>query len=397
MRIAMVFDGLQTGGIERVGADYARILVDAGHDVTIVNLRPNLNAMEQEFPVSCSIVHFDYKRKLVPEQYNKVTRIWSWGKFAYPVVAILLSPINILLKVICRLKFSKKEKYDLAIAFSGHFNDLNFVANKFINANHLIGWMHGALYSYVLLSGGFLNLYKKIYNIIALVETGQEEVLLYNNYLNLNINKLYNPSFIFEKQINDKEVVRLKNKYGKYILMVSRFNYPHKDPYTLIDAFTLFYDKHKDLNLVFVGDGPDKANAVSYAKKKGTDVASHIFFEGEKLNTQDYYKSAFMLVQSSCFEGLPTTLIEALYFNLPIISSDCPTGPREILGNNEYGLLCEVRNSEDMAQQIISMYEDEELYKCYKEKSKERIVDFMPNTIQAKFFKIIGTIEGQEE
>lgn len=397
MKIAMVFDGLQTGGIERVGADYARIFVDAGHDVTIINLRPDLNVMEKEFPDSCKIVHFKYKRKMVPERYNKAIRIWSWGKFAYPVISVLLYPVNKIFKMIYKLRFPREKKYDLAIAFSGHFNDLYFVADKFVSAPNTLCWLHGTLYSYLLLSDGFLNLYKKIKNIIVLVDACQDEVLLYNRYLNLNINKLYNPSFLSEKRINDEEVHKLKKQYGKYILMVSRLSFPPKDPYTLIDAFSIVHDKYKDLNLVFVGDGPDKSKAIEYARSKGGDIASHIFFEGEKYNTQDYYKSAFMFVHSSDFEGLPTTLIEALYFNLPIVSSDCPSGPREILGNNEYGLLCEVRNPEDMAQQIISMYEDEELYKFYKEKSKERVVDFMPNTIQDKFFKIIETIEEQEK
>lgn len=49
MKIAIVFDGLQIGGIERVGADYARILSELGHDVTVVNLVPNLKEMEKNF------------------------------------------------------------------------------------------------------------------------------------------------------------------------------------------------------------------------------------------------------------------------------------------------------------------------------------------------------------
>lgn len=53
MKIAIVFDGLQIGGIERVGADYARILSELGHDVTVVNLVPNLKEMEKEFPKDC--------------------------------------------------------------------------------------------------------------------------------------------------------------------------------------------------------------------------------------------------------------------------------------------------------------------------------------------------------
>lgn len=56
MKVAMVFDGLQIGGIERVGADYAKIIYELGHDLTIVNLNPKLDEMEKEFPDECKMV-----------------------------------------------------------------------------------------------------------------------------------------------------------------------------------------------------------------------------------------------------------------------------------------------------------------------------------------------------
>lgn len=390
MKIAMVFDGLQIGGIERVGADYARILTSAGHDVTIINLRPHLTDLEKEFPSSCHMVHFNYSRKLTPEQYNKAIRMWNWGKYAYPVIATALFPLNLALKIKSRIQI--KNQYDLTIAFSGHFNDLTFVADGFVKSKHKLCWLHGALYSYLLLSDGFLNLYRKIKNLVVLVESGQHEVFEYNKYLHLNIHQLYNPSFIAGKQINDKEIQKLKEKYGKYIVMVSRIEAPHKNPYTLIDAFALVLKKHEDLNLVFVGDGPDRTKAMEYAKKKGEEISAHIFFEGAKTNVQDYYSSAFMMVQSSEFEGLPTTIIEALYFHLPIVATDCPTGPREILGNNDFGLLCKVHNATDMAKQINLLIEDEKLYNYYKQESPKRAKAFMPETIKTKLLDILNLL-----
>lgn len=390
MKIAMVFDGLQIGGIERVGADYARILTSAGHDVTIINLRPHLTDLEKEFPSSCHMVHFNYSRKLTPEQYNKAIRMWNWGKYAYPMMATALFPLNLALKIKSRIQI--KNQYDLIIAFSGHFNDLTFVADGFVKSKHKLCWLHGALYSYLLLSDGFLNLYRKIKNLVVLVESGQHEVFEYNKYLHLNIHQLYNPSFIAEKQINDKEIQKLKEKYGKYIVMVSRIEAPQKNPYTLIDAFALVLKKHEDLNLVFVGDGPDRTKAMEYAKKKGEEISAHIFFEGAKTNVQDYYSSAFMMVQSSEFEGLPTTIIEALYFHLPIVATDCPTGPREILGNNDFGLLCKVHNATDMAKQINLLIENDKLYNYYKQESSKRTQAFMPETIKSRLLYILNLI-----
>ena len=60
MKLAIVFDGLQIGGIERVGIDYIRIFRNLGHDVTVFNLRPELKAMECSIDdsVRCARINF---------------------------------------------------------------------------------------------------------------------------------------------------------------------------------------------------------------------------------------------------------------------------------------------------------------------------------------------------
>ena len=66
--------------------------------------------------------------------------------------------------------------YDVAVGFSGHYNDLSFVAYNFIRSKRKIAWLHGALYQYIMSSQGFETLYKKIKNLVVLVGDGQEEV-----------------------------------------------------------------------------------------------------------------------------------------------------------------------------------------------------------------------------
>ena len=62
MNIALVFDGLNIGGIERVGADYAKLLRQLGHDVTIINLMPELCEMVKEYPEDCKYKTIKYPR-----------------------------------------------------------------------------------------------------------------------------------------------------------------------------------------------------------------------------------------------------------------------------------------------------------------------------------------------
>ena len=69
-------------------------------------------------------------------------------------------------------------------------------------------------------------------------------------------------------------------------------------------------------------------------------------------NPYKYLKSADLLVLTSKYEGLPNILLEAVSLKKNIISTDCPTGPREILSNGKYGDLFRVGNYNQLAKKI---------------------------------------------
>lgn len=395
MKIAIVFDGLQIGGIERVGADYARILSELGHDVTVVNLVPNLKEMEKEFPKDCKWIGFNYPRRIVTEQYAQLVKKGFWGTACYLVAMLVMPVISYTLKRKFKMIYHDSEEFDLTIAFSGHFNDLDFVSREFIKSKKKMCWLHGALYSYFLISYGYMRLYEKIKNLIVLVDDAQEEALSYNKNLKLNIHKLYNPTFIKNREINCAHVEELKQKYGKFVLMVSRFEYPHKDQYTVAKMLDIVRKKyHEDLDLVFVGDGPDEESVKKYVITLSQDTQEHIHFEGSRFDVQDYYKAAFLLVHASVAgEGLPTIMIEAMSYRLPMVVTDSKTGPREILGENEYGLLCRVKDPEDMANKVKKIASDPDLYNHYVLKSDERIKDFSPDVIKERLKSILEEVE----
>lgn len=387
MKIAMVFDGLQIGGIERVGVDYVKILQQLGHKVTIFNLNPKLNDMEKEYRNECNIIHINFPRKLAPEQYTKLIKYNILGQFVYSFVYIVMLLINFLYKIICHRRRILKQKYDLAIAFSGHYNDLTFVASGFVKCRKKMCWLHGALYGYILISDGFLNLYKKIKNLVVLVDIFQDEVLITNKQLSLNIYKLYNPSFISFKKIDNKKVLQLKKKYGLFVMMVGRIA-EDKDQLTLIKAIEYIKKKYEfEEKLVLVGDGIKRKELEEYVVNH--ELLNTIIFEGNRIDIQNYYSAAYLFAHSSLLEGLPTTLIEALYFKLPIVATDSLPGVREILGNNDYGMITPIANFEKLGEAIYTMYFDKELYKKYSEKSKERFKDFSPERIKEKLNNIL--------
>lgn len=395
MHIAMVFDGLQIGGVERVGADYAKMLCDMGHQVTIINLNSEYHEMEKEFPTQCKIVRCNFKRKYSPENYFWMNE--KGGKYVilYPFVYFIVSIFNRLYRIYCHISNpSLKNNYDIAIAFAGHINDLSFVGNSFVKSQKKMCWLHGALYSYLLMSKGYLKEYIKIKNLVVLVDDAQEEVLMYHPSLNLNITKLYNPILINNKVIDEKKVNELKKMYGKFAVMVARFNYPHKDQYTVAEAIKIVREKYgDDINLVFIGDGPEKEKVRNVVSCFNDNIKNHIFFESSSMDIQNYYSATYVLLHASVAgEGLPTVILEAMANNLPTIVTNSKTGPFEILKDNQFGLLCQVKDPEDMAQKVHLLINNEELYKHYQEMGKERIKDFDYKTISNQLKKILENL-----
>lgn len=387
MKIAMVFDGLQVGGIERVGTDYVKLLQELGHQVDVINLNPKYTDFESELSSKVKIIHYRLPRKLCSEQYAQLIKKSFIGRIVYPIISIILNIFLFFAKMIFRIEH--KEKYDITIAFSGHFNDLTFVANTFLRTKKKMAWLHGALYGYLLISDGYYNLYKQIVNLVCLVDDAQDEALIYNHDTTLRINKLYNPTFVKTKNINADNVKEIEAKYGNFLLMVSRFEYPHKDHYTVCKALEILRKEYADdVHLVLIGSGPEEKLVQQFVKK--IHMEKYIHFLGTKRNVQDYYSAAKILVHASVAgEGLPTVQIEALANRLPQVVTDSKVGPREILGNNEYGLLSQVKDPYDMAKQVHKLLHDNKLYQHYVTVSGERSKDFDPDIVQAKLNRIL--------
>lgn len=391
-KVALVLDGLGIGGIERVAADYSKIFENLGYEVTVINLAPKQVEMKSQFSIKSKFINFSFSRKEAPEQYAQFVKRYWWGRYLYPVIFTILQVWIVLKKIFFKLKY-RLGKYDIVISFASHFNDLTFVANNFVKADKKLSWLHGALYGYALISDGYLNLYNKIHNLIVLVDDAQKETLIYNRQLNLNINKLYNPTY-FTNGVSKERVRELRDRYGNYLLMVARFSYPHKDHYTVIKAFSKIVKTVSDINLVLVGDGPEMEKVRKYTANFGKKVSEKVYFVGATNDVKEYYAAAKILVHASVAgEGLPTVILEALSQSIPVVSTDSKVGPREILGNNEYGLLSEVENPDDMAKKVISLLSNNELYKQYVEFGNERIKDFYPQVIENRLLNILKSLD----
>ena len=95
--------------------------------------------------------------------------------------------------------------------------------------------------------------------------------------------------------------------------------------------------QRKNVQLIIIGKGSEEFKLKKFVIEN--NLGEKIKFLGYKKNPFKYLKQADILILTSIFEGSPNVLVEAQYLRKFVISTDCPTGPKEILNNGEYGVL----------------------------------------------------------
>lgn len=392
MNIIFIFDGLQFGGIERVGVEYIKLLSYRNFHITVVNLKPRLNALEKEMPDNINVIHLHYPRNLSPYRYGKFRRYGIVGNIVYGMIFVVLSIINLLYKPFYLNKIKGVYESDAAIAFSGHINDLTFTANNFKpHVGKTIAWLHGSQYSYYVINPCFYDLYVKIGNLVCLSEKDDEKgVFSFNEKNRINKVKIYNPINLSDRVIDSNKVECLKAEYGDFILMVGRLS-KDKDQGCLINAVRILSEKYNlKKNLLLVGDGPELEKLKKAAQDFG--VSDQVFFIGARYDVQNYYTAASIYAHSSPAEGLPTVLLEAMYYGLPIASTNSEPGVYEILREN-CGLITPVGNAEALADSIYKLYTDKSLVEELKMNCQDRIKQFMSEHVIMQFENYIKTLK----
>ena len=181
----------------------------------------------------------------------------------------------------------------------------------------------------------FYNLADTIIAISTKSKKSLEKILINKDKVKL----IYNPYLLNNNKFKEKN----KNKNFFNILCVGRLT-KQKNFLLVIKAINELTKKYPKIILTVVGDGPLKKDLIKIANK-------NIKFLNWTNNIKKYFLKSDLFILPSYYEGLPNALIEAAYYSIPSISTDC-SGAKDILSNNKGGYIIPINNLIELKKKI---------------------------------------------
>jgi glycosyltransferase involved in cell wall biosynthesis len=200
-----------------------------------------------------------------------------------------------------------------------------------------------------------------------------------------NTHVIENPLILQNKHHNVKR--------ENIILAVGRLH-PVKGFDLLIEAFSKLKTP-KDWKIVILGEGPEKENLNKLIAKSG--LKNKITLAGAVSDIEYYYKKSSIFALSSRAEGFPIGLCEAMGYGCAPIAFDCLTGPREIIENNQNGILIEAENIQQLTSAMQNLINDKQKRIALAKNAVTLYDRLAIDKISAVWFKLINNVIKQQK
>ena len=358
--ILLVGPSLGRGGAERVMADMSIFLSSLGHKVTLITAYDDI-----DYSHKGNIISLGLKKKSSLLFFTSIKAFFLWGKLVSQ-----LSP-DVIIDSRARRNTIRELMIHLFIyrnkcrkIFMCHRSDLEIYFPK---PRILFRPIYNKMSKIVSVSTDIEN---KL-NLLGLVNTQT----IYNGFDFNKINLIKNENHSFQE---------------KYVLCVGRMDDNVKQFKHAIDCYNNSTLHSKNIHLVILGQGKLKQSLEAYARL--SIHSKKIHFMGFVSNPYAYFNKADFLVLTSKLEGFPMVLIESLAFETPVVSYDCPTGPREIVQHEKNGLLVKANDKEMMTDAMNRMVQDNCLYKKLCANAKNSVAHLSMDKIAAEWQSLIDDI-----
>ena len=355
--IAFVIPSLSSGGAERVVSTLSNEMVK-DYNVVIINFAANTPF----YPLDDRIKLRYCRDKIEPSQNS-----WESLKLNYGLYQRLSA-------------IFKMEKVDVGIGFmtaanvitilAAKANKLPVIISERIDPNHSetnFIWKHIKKW-----------LYPKTDYLI--VQTEQIKKFFVRRVSESKVRILPNP-LSSDLCPNNNGNSKRKN----IILNVGRLS-NQKGQDILIKAFANL--NPLEWELVIVGEGPKREAYEKLIEDFGME--ERILLVGQIKDISKYYRSAKIFAFTSHFEGFPNALIEAMFMGLACISTDCPTGPSELISNGENGFLIKVNDEKVLSEKLRILIKSQKLIESYSKAAQKSVQKFKAENVSKEWKRIIS-------
>ncbi len=318
MKILFVVPLLKSGGAERVTTTFAKSLRDK-HDISFVNIGNGNGELQKWIKPYFNIVSLNQKRTItsyfaLKKQIKSLKPDFVFTSHIYVAVVLMLISITMQTKVIIRFPTMPTNKL-----YKGIRIKIMEILEK--------------------------ALFKRAYKIIAQTDAMKAEI---NNILKIDNDKIIVINNPIDTELINEQTYNSISPYkdsGTNYLAVGNIS-PAKGYDVLIKAFKEVVTNNNQAHLYILGRCEDEYSASIIEMAKD---CSNIHFEGFCENPYIYMKHCNALVLSSRMEGLPNVVLEAMYFNRPIVATKCVPIIETLIHDGENGYKIEPNNPEELA------------------------------------------------
>jgi glycosyltransferase involved in cell wall biosynthesis len=330
------------GGQERTLLDKANYLVGQGHDVLFVTYE---HEGRIAYPMDPLIKHVDLKCHVFRLYKDAVyLRFWRFLKLKFTFRKQMSDVIS----------FFHPDVIDIAIP-----NTENFLCDVMAVAKNvpIVIESHLAMGYQVIKRGKtetwlykFFNPQRAVCHADLFVSLTEGDAACWRQIGVKHLKIIPNPVTFYPDFLQN-----VKKKEGR-IICVGRLT-PQKRFDRLIDAFSLIAVRYPDWHITIFGEGEDKEKLQKQIAVRNLD--NRIFLNPPTKDIYSHYMSSQFMVLSSDFEGFGLVIVEAMACGIPVVTTDCPFGPSEIIEDGKSGLLAKM-DVKDLADKMEWMMTHDE-------------------------------------
>ena len=373
------------GGIDTVLVEYLRYLAkDNRYNIilAIATYMGELEVFRNRIPKNVKVIYFNRMKLLTSVPQKRVTK--QAGKFI-KLYGEMMNPI---------LRRKTQHNIHKLAKTTDLFIDFDCCAYSFLKSVHTkkIAFFHFSFAQSMAQNPKRMKRIRKQlehYNcVVTISKAMKEEGCRLFPELKDKLFVIYNAKDQNVIRRNAEEKVADERINKPYFLAIERLEESQKDITTLLKAYAILRkEKGVDEKLYIIGKGKSEEQLQQTAIDLG--INNDVEFLGFKSNPYPWIKNCKLLLHSAKFEGLPTVLVEGLLLGKLMVSTDCPTGPKEILNSGKAGMLVPVGDERAFADTAYRLLTDSALQQQILQGVEARAFDFTFPAIDQKISELL--------